>query len=225
MALKAVSDYKSLTPVNKSAFLKQIKQKVLPNLAAWHISETDYAVFSTWCDTLTKKTELWKSPHTCTSEVRTDLHRYEAQTDALVMNWLRSFIMNNPYITPAERIGMDLPPDPYKKRTARPALELPVVARIQSKEGGRIRFRLFQSETSGRPGKPDGVIACELYYGEGENLPFEQCSRHELYTRSCFILTFDRKVWNHPHTVYFRWVSQKGEYGPWGVAYGFVPIQ
>lgn len=224
VVLKNVSTYKHIVPRQKVEVIDNIVQGAQANREKWHITQEELAILQVILPKLQEKVEKWESPHQCTAEVRTDLRKYEAATDAVVMEWINDHIMYNPYITAAERVGLGMPEEPRKKPETVPVPSTPVTAIINAKKGGRMEFKLYSTSAGKRVGKPAGVLGCEFHYGQGENLLPEQCTHHEPITKSLFIKEFDRSEWEKPHTAYFRWYNSKGEFGPWGVAYRFVPI-
>ncbi|OAV70372.1 hypothetical protein Barb6_01767 [Bacteroidales bacterium Barb6] len=71
-------------------------------------------------------------------------------------------MLNNPFITPAERIGVGLPAEPRWQPVPKPAPEQQSVIEYQTKWGGKVEFRLYNSPSSKRFRKPVGAIGCDF---------------------------------------------------------------
>ncbi|OAV71915.1 hypothetical protein Barb4_00286 [Bacteroidales bacterium Barb4] len=224
VTLKVTSEYYTIRPRWKVEVLDNITQKIMNNLEAYNIKQSDYVFILAILSTLIEKVELWESPSSCTAAVRQDLKDYMKETDKQVVKWITCFIMNNPYITGAQRVDMGLPPYPHSKPVPVPAPEQRVSIGTTVQKSGRVKFRFFHDPEVKKLGKPAGVAGCEFCYARGENLTPEECVNNELITRCSIIREFDRADWNHLHTAYGRWYNAKGELGPWSLPVTFVPV-
>ncbi|OAV69344.1 hypothetical protein Barb6XT_00518 [Bacteroidales bacterium Barb6XT] len=222
--LVTLSDYGRIIPRSKLEVLDNAYQGLKDNLANYHIDPIAFAVLTKVITEFTPLVEDWENPHTCTPEVRKKMRDYEKTSTPIVVHWLSLYVLNNPFITPAERVGMGLPAEPRRKPVPRPAPAQQPVAEYITKRGGLVDFRLYNSPSSKRFRKPAGAIGCEFFMGMGEHLTPDQCTKHSLITKSSFIIEFDRSAWGNMHTAYFRWYSAKGEAGPWSPPCFFVPM-
>ncbi|OAV72010.1 hypothetical protein Barb4_00206 [Bacteroidales bacterium Barb4] len=223
MKLSRLSDYKKANPRGKLEVLDNVYLDTKENLAAYNIPQAASTELGNVITGYLNIVERWENPHTCTPEVCQELKDYEKATDQVVVDWLIRYVMTNPFVSPAARVGMGLPAEMRKKPVPVPIPEQKVYAEISLKTSGQVEFRIFHTPQSKRVGKPAGTSGCEFCYGVGENLRPEECPYHEIVTKSIFTKVFDSEAYDVPHTARFRWFNSKGEFGPWSTAYRFTP--
>lgn len=145
---------------------------------------------------------------------------YEAALRGLV----RSYLINNPAVTDADRVSMGLPvhdrkPSPVPTPATVPEFEvkMPVPRRLE------IHFR---DTGSTRRAKPPGVHGVEIRWALLKESPasLDELTRSGFDTRSPYTLDFDENHRGQSVYLALRWENSRGEKGPWSdIARAIIP--
>ncbi|MBC6475240.1 MAG: hypothetical protein GDA48_22510 [Hormoscilla sp. GM102CHS1] len=133
-------------------------------------------------------------------------------------------LQHNPKITDVHRLGLGITvPDPSRTSVVAIPTTAPVVQVDLSKRFEHI-INLADKETPNRRRKPKGVTGCEIWVKIGDNIPKEA---NELRLVNVARTTpFNAKysgneVGKMAHYM-LRWVTSRGELGPWSQTYSFT---
>ena len=176
---------------------------------------------------LQSKYELSRSrasnPDSANRADRVELKKRTAEYQAAIRTFINECIRFNSNVSEYDRqyLGLNIPDT---TPTAAPVPTTCPVLTIDSSKTARHTLHIADLEKSGT-GKPAGVKECEIWYQISDVAPahFDDMRYAGSSSRASFVLVFDvpergKRIWYNA-----RWVSTRGEKGPWGeFAPGFI---
>lgn len=134
---------------------------------------------------------------------------------AAIVDVMNHFLVNSPLVSPADKQILGIHPITAHRARRNGAPESFPVLQIGNKDFDQHRI-LYQDADTVRKGKPEGVAYCEIRYqvGEAPEGP-EAAAGHLNMTRSGEVIRFAETDRNRYVHYFARWVSPKGQYGPW----------
>ncbi len=127
-------------------------------------------------------------------------------------------IKNNVGIDDEDKIAIGVRPiNPKRERIGAPNT-FPLL-KLLGNTPGRQMMRYSDSCSPDSAGKPFGTTGLQLYIAKGDekSAPRSEAAFHRMYTRNPVAVAFDEDDDGRVATYYARWVSAKGEQGPWSL--------
>lgn len=168
---------------------------------------------SKWQASYDNYMSLQKSLSTARQENLADRKELQASVRPLV-RWLQ----NNPDITNAHRTGFGIPiPDTIKTAASAPTKAPEAKVDITQRLQHTIRL-------SRRRAKPKGVMGCEIWMKISDTLPSDpsEFTLLGVVSSSSFTATYNGSDAGKTAHYLLRWVTGKGEHGPWSETYSYV---
>lgn len=164
-----------------------------------------------WTNALNNHTNAQANAEAMRQAKDTARREFEAQLRAQARQ-----VQNSPATTDADRaaLGLTVPSTsrtPVAAPTTRPVAQVDTSQRLRH----TISFTDEQTPTTRR--KPDGVRGCEIWVKVGDPAPTDPAQLRflALDTASPYVAEYDGAHANQIAHYMLRWLSSRGEHGPW----------
>jgi len=138
---------------------------------------------------------------------------------SLYQDLIRSFVnimQSSPEVTDAQRQALGITVRSTTRTAVGPPTSKPV-ATVDTTQRLRHTINFVDELTPTSRAKPDGVQGCEIWTKVGDPAPAGPSEVHYLAldTRTPYVVTFDTPDAGKTAYYMLRWISTRGETGPW----------
>ena len=169
---------------------------------------------------------IWSNPAKRTLEDLANLRN--AKEELLdVYHEVTKLLRNNPLVTDADLILLDLKPRSTGERRPSQKAERVVAYRVECPAPGRLEFHFYDESGEHRRGKPDGQHSVEVVGGvfaAPGRVEHKDLTMTLIHTKSPFHIDFDDADRGKCFYFSMRWLNTRAEKGPWSaIAYAIIP--
>lgn len=127
-------------------------------------------------------------------------------------------IKNAAGVTDGDKLIVGVRPINTNRENIEPPTTFPLLSILGNTPGCQT-MRYSDSDTPDSAAKPFGATGMQLYLavGETESAPLADAAFHGMYTRNPIAVEFSEPDDGKIATYYARWMSAKGETGPWSL--------
>lgn len=185
--------------------------------ARYHIAEDDARVMQEAVDAFAQALEVTSHEDTntrVTVRKKDDTRRTAEELHSRFYNLIKA----DPEIPDTDKIAIGVRPVNLERTPIRVPGTVPLLQPIMGTPHRHV-LRFHDARTPDSAGKPEGAVFLQLYaaIGKERDVKVDQAREVGLFTRNPILVDHPSEDDGRRVTYFARWISRKGEKGPWSV--------
>lgn len=210
-----MSDYIPTTDADFNTWQANLLDYLNANLTAFGLEHADIAPLETaqteWVTTYSAQVAAQAAAQGASQAKQLAHNNYVQMLRALVQR-----LQSHPAMTDRHRANLGV----HIRETGRTPVSAPQtrpVATIDTSQRLQHTINFSDETTPSRRAKPEGMMGCEIWVKVGDGVPVDPSELKYLAmdTATPYIATYDGAVGGKLAHYMLRWVSRRGEHGPW----------